>query len=139
MDKEDSLGYLFSKSSKHYKRAVNQMLEKYDLTLTQCGVIRILLHSGELTQAEIANVYSADKSTIGSVIEKLREKEFVDKKISQKDKRAYAVSITPKAKNIIEEIDQLSEDMAIRALEGLSQEEIQHFYKALDTIIRNLS
>ena len=139
MDKQEALGYLFSISSRFYKRAVDQALEKYDLTTSQCAVVRMLLHQGEMTQAEIADQFSSDRATIGSVIMKLHKKKFLKKTLSNSDRRAYVISLTPKAREIADEIEQISEAVAKKALGGLSEDEIKHLYKALNQIICNLS
>lgn len=139
MRKTQVFAYLFSTSSRHYKRAVNQELQKLDLTISQCGVIRALLHAGELTQAEIADIFSSDRATIGSVIEKLKEKEFLEKKVSSKDRRAYVIRLTPKARELADEIERISDGLAEKALSGLSDEEKLIFIKGLNTIIQNLS
>lgn len=139
MKKENVLGYMFSVSSKNYKRVINQELEKYDLTITQCGVIRTLHYAGELTQAEIADIYASDRATIGLVIQKLQEKGYLEKKLSDNDRRAYVVSLTPKAREIAGEIEKVSIDIEKKAMEGLSQEEIQIFFKVLNQININLN
>lgn len=139
MQQKEALGYLFNISSRFYRRAVDQALEKYDLTASQCAVVRMLLHQGEMTQAEIADQFSSDRATIGSVIMKLHEKKFLKKTLSDSDRRAYVVSLTPKARKIADEIDRISEDVAKKALGGLSKDEIQHLYKVLNQIICNLS
>lgn len=139
MKKENIMGYLFSLSSRCYRKAINQELDKYDLTITQCGVIRILCYAGELTQAEIADLYASDRATIGSVIQKLEEKNYLERRPSKSDRRAYVVTLTPKAKEIAEEIEKVSTEIEKKALAGLSQIESEHFYKAMNTIIKNLS
>lgn len=136
--RKDALGYLFGTSSKYYKRAVNKEMEKYDLTAVQCGVIRILLHEGELSQAEIADIFASDRATIGTVIQKLEEKHFIEKKLSISDRRSYVVSLTSKSREIAGVIDKASEKVTEKTLKGLTEEEKKTFYKVLDTIIRNL-
>lgn len=138
LKKEDIFAFMFSTSSRYFKRAVNQELEKYDLTHTQCGVIRMLLHEEELSQAEIADRFLSDRATIGSVIQKLQDKEFIDKKLSDKDKRSYVVSLKPKARELAGEIDQVSEKVTKKALEGLSKEEIGQLLQMLNKIVDNL-
>jgi DNA-binding MarR family transcriptional regulator len=139
MKKENVLGYMFSRGSRCYKKAVSQEMEKFDLTTVQCGIIRILKNYGTMTQAEIAEAYASDRATIGSVIQKLQEKNYLEKKLSGNDRRAYVVSLTPKARKIADEMEEISDSIEKKALEGLKQEEIQTFYKVLDTIYKNLN
>jgi len=138
MEKENIMGYLFSRSSRSYKKAINQALEKHNLTTVQCGVIRTLKHNGSLTQAEIAEIFSSDRATIGSVIQKLLDKDYLNKELSNTDKRAYIVSLTPKAIKIADEIEEISAMIEQKALAGLSKEEIEMFYKTLNRIVVNL-
>lgn len=139
MDREKVLGYMFSQCSRNYKKAINQALETYNLTTVQCGVIRILKHIKSATQAEIADLYSSDRATMGTVIQKLMDKGYLKKELSTDDKRAYVVSLTPKAMEIAEEIEKISNDIEQKALQGLKQKEIDQFYKVLAHINKNLN
>lgn len=138
MEKQKIMGYMFSRCSRSYKRAINQALEKYNLTIVQCGIIRTLKHSGKLSQAEIAEIYSSDKATIGSVIKILMEKDYLQKEQSKSDKRAYVVSLTPKADSIADEIEEISKEIERQALQGLCDDEINVFYRVMSKIIENL-
>jgi len=139
MNEQKVLGYMFSLCSRTYKKAINQKLEKYNLTTVQCGVLRILKHRGELTQVEIAEIYASDKATIGCVIQKLMEKGYLKKEQNHIDKRAFVVLLTPKALKVADEIEQISDEVEKRALKGLTTQEIDQFYRVLGQINRNLN
>lgn len=139
MKKEDVMGYLFSVSSRYYKKAMNHEMEKYEVTTAHCAVIRVLHGAGDSSQAEIAEHLRSDRATIGTVIDKLTQKGLVQKLVDSKDKRANLISLTPKAREIAPKIQAASEAVSARALQGFTPEEKAAFFNALAKIVANLS
>lgn len=80
-----------------------------------------------------------DRSTAGTVIFKLNEKEYVKKNLASDDRRSYVVRLTPKAKDIIENIEKKAEDLSALVLIGSGEDEINVLFRSLKKIISNLS
>lgn len=63
----------------------------------------------------------------------------IEKSVNKNDKRVNVVSLTPKAKNLIKDMETMADDVTKKALEGLNDNDIQNLYKCLNQIINNLS
>lgn len=136
---QQMLGYLLNTSGKLSKRIFDNNLSKYNITTSQWAVLKLLDTKEELTQTEIAKELLGDKATVGDVILRLCEKNYIEKSINKFDKRMYVVRLTPKAKNVIEDIEIMANDLSSKALAGLNEQDIQILYKSLNQIINNLS
>lgn len=139
MKRQETLAYLLSTSSRFFKRTVNKRLKEYGITISQCAILRLLYHEGEMSQAAIADKLEGDRATIGSVIAILCEKQYLQKSLDEKDNRAYLIGLTPESKKVMDGIENMSSDITKETLNGLSEDEVKIFYKVLNKIIKNLS
>ena len=92
-----------------------------------------------MTQTEIARTLSGDKATAGDVILRLSEKDYINKSINVRDKRSYSVSLTPKAKELIKDMERMASEVTLKALYGMADTDMQILNKSLQQIINNLS
>lgn len=139
MEIQEILGYLLNSSSKLIKRTMDSYLDKYDITTSQWAILKLLDSKKQLTQTQIARELMGDRATAGDVIQRLCEKGYIEKSIDKNDRRVYVVSLTPKANNVIVDIEGMASVVTKKALEGLTESEEQSLYKSLKHIINNLS
>ena len=139
MEIQQILGYLLNTSSKLIKRTMDNNLNEYNITTSQWAVLKLLDTKIQLTQTQIAKELLGDKATAGDIILRLFEKNYVEKSIDKNDKRMYVVSLTPKAKNLINDMEKKAIEVTNKALEGLDYNDIQILNKSLNQIINNLS
>ena len=138
MEIQEVLGYMLGTSSKLIKRTMENYLRKYDITTSQWAVLKLLDTRIPLTQSQIANELLGDKATIGEVIQRLYEKDYIEKSFSKNDRRAYLISLTPKAKNAVKDIERMVNEVTEKAIKGFTEDDIQLLYKFLNQIIDNL-
>ncbi len=139
MEIQQILGYLLNTAARMIKRAMDDNLSKYNITTSQWAVLKLLDSKPGLTQTEIARALSADKATAGEVILRLSEKDYLKKSVNERDKRSYSVSLTPKAKELIKDMERMASDVTMKALYGMEDTDIQNLNKSLQQIIKNLS
>ncbi len=135
---QQSFGYLVNLCARLIKRRLDGELQRYDITSTQWGVLKLLSQEDNLSQAEIAERANVDRATMGAVIDKLITKGHVEKELSRKDRRSYIVRILPSAVKGVEEVAALAEDINSLALRGLSEDQAEIFAKCLRIVISNL-
>lgn len=139
MNIQESLGYLLNTSAKLIKRTMDNELEKYHITTSQWSVMKLLDTRKELTQTQIANELLGDRATAGEIILKLYEKNYIEKTLDKNDKRTYLVSLTPKTKTIIRDMEIMTNKIIKKALQDFDENDTQILYKSLYKIIDNLS
>lgn len=139
MNIQESLGYLLNTSAKLIKRTMDNELEKYHITTSQWSVMKLLDTRKELTQTQIANELLGDRATAGEIILKLYEKNYIEKTLDKNDRRTYLVSLTPKTKTIIRDMEIMTNEIIKKALKDFNENDTQILYKSLYQIIDNLS
>lgn len=135
----DSLGYQLNLCAKLIKRKMDKRIEQFSLTTTQWAVLSLLNEKGMLSQAQISDELQSDRATVGNVIFTLIDKSYIEKEIDKKDRRSYQVDITDLAKNIINEIEEHSNQLINHALTDFTETEKNIFFSNLNKIIINLS
>jgi DNA-binding MarR family transcriptional regulator len=89
-----------------------RMMKKYGLTLPQFNILRIL--RGQYPKSTTVNDLidrMLDKSSNASrIVEKLRAKKLVERKVSELDRRAVDVSITQSGLNLLTLIDKVEQE-----------------------------
>jgi DNA-binding MarR family transcriptional regulator len=138
MEIQEILGYMLNTSSKLIKRTMENYLCKYDITTSQWAVLKLLDTRIQLTQSQIANELLGDKATVGEIILRLYEKDCIEKSFSKNDRRACLISLTPKAKNAVKDIEGMVSEVTEKAIKGLTEDDVQLLYKFLKQIIGNL-
>jgi DNA-binding MarR family transcriptional regulator len=139
MEIQGILGYMLNVCARLIKREMDSHLESYNITTAQWAVLKLLDTKEQLTQTEIASELSGDKATAGEVIFRLCEKKYLEKKQDTRDRRAYVVTLTPKAKDMVKDIEKMADEVTEKALKDLNNEDMQVLYKSLNKIIINLS
>ena len=113
-------------------------MKEYDVTIPQWTVLKLLSVEDNLMQVEIANKIVSDIATVGSVIDRLVQKGYVQKLRTKKDRRAFCVSITEKGNKISNTIEEKALICNETALSGFSQKEIRELFDYLNRVSCNL-
>ena len=90
------------------------------------------------TAANISQMLDMDKPTISAVINRLIEKDYIEKRPHPTDGRAWVLSLTDRYKENSIFMEQKSEEVINLAVCGLNEEEVMYFNKTLNKIIGNL-
>lgn len=98
--------------------------ESYPIGSGQIMFLVNLYQNDGINQEELAEILSIDKGTTARAIKKLEEEGFIRREKDEKDKRAYKVYITNKAKDIKDEVYTILREWEEILLCNLSKEEI---------------
>ena len=128
--------------SKLIKNKMNKELEDYKITSIQFSVLKFIeMHndeSGFNTAANISQMLDMDKPTISAVINRLIEKDYIEKRPHPTDGRAWVLSLTDRYKENSSSMEEKSEEVINLAVCGLNEEEVMYFNRTLSKIIGNL-
>ena len=112
-----------------------KLLKKYGLTPQQFNVLRILRgQHPNIANIKLIRERMLDKMSDASrIVEKLRSKNFLQREISEEDRRACNVTITEKGMNLLAEIDK--EDVTfVKLFNHLKPAEIKQLNELLDAL-----
>ncbi len=79
-------------------------LEASGLTISQFGVLEVLLHKGDLTARDLSEKILKTKGNLTMVIDNLQKKGLVERLPCLKDRRKTYISLTPEGRNLIQDI-----------------------------------
>ena len=112
-------GYLFRRMQQIAVAIFVEECKAFDLTPVQyAALIAIHTHPG-IDATRLSAVIAFDRSTLGSVIERLQAKEFVERKPAPEDKRIKLLYLTKAGVAILREIIPAVERAQARMLEPL--------------------
>lgn len=112
-------GYLFRRMQQIAVSIFMEECKAFDLTPVQyAALIAIHTHPG-IDATRLSAVIAFDRSTLGSVIERLQAKDFVERRPAPEDKRIKLLYLTKQGAAILREIIPVVERAQARMLEPL--------------------
>jgi MarR family 2-MHQ and catechol resistance regulon transcriptional repressor len=96
---------------------------KYDLTLSQFGVMEALRHKGDLTVGQVKDAILSSDGTIPVVVKNLEKLGYINRSGDPKDKRRSILSLTDSGKALIDEVYPENMEMIHKELSVWSEEE----------------
>jgi len=131
----DQVGYLLSKAHLRVHVRANEALEPLGLTVKHYGLLTLLIHDGTISQGRLGEVMRIDRTTMVALIDDLERAGHVDRIRNPEDRRAYALSATPKGKRVQRSAATLMKRVYDETLSPLSQGERRELQRMLRAII----
>lgn len=113
-----------------------QYLSKHNLTFNQFKVLEVLYHVGDLNVGSITKLTMSTPGNITVVVKNLKRDEWITSIKDPNDSRASILSITQKGKDIIEEVFPNHAKNLTKALEVLSDDELDTLYDLLNKVYK---
>lgn len=79
---------------------IDKELKKYHIGSGQSIFLNALLRKDGISQEELSHILMIDKATTARALAKLEKEGYVQRKIDPKDRRAYRIFVTDKAKEM---------------------------------------
>ncbi|WP_025898914.1 MarR family winged helix-turn-helix transcriptional regulator [Sneathiella glossodoripedis] len=105
--------------------------EQFDLTIHEWRVVAIIGEQPGLTARQVSDLASLDKVSISRAIERLEKSGRIQRKVTPKDRRAYALHLTDKGHDVLERIIPLAQDFERNLLSSLDQQDLAKLLEIL--------
>lgn len=137
---DKSTGYLNHVTALLLKRELLECLKKskIDVTPEQWAVLNRLTEKEGLTQKELAKIAFKDTANVTRIIDKLQEKNLVERREKQGDRRTWIIHVTDQGKRIRDLIEPLALQVLEKASKNIAPEDIQLYNEVAKKIIANL-
>lgn len=111
----------------------HEVFKAYGVTVQQYNILRILRgqHPDPVTVNQLKERMLDKMSDVSRLVERLRVKELLDRKICPDDRRRAEVTITQKGLNLLKELD-LKEETITASLSNISENEAKKVNDLLD-------
>ncbi|GKS15001.1 MarR family transcriptional regulator [Paenibacillus chitinolyticus] len=122
------------KLNNYYQKVVNP----FDITVEQWEILVVLWEKEGITQKELADRLHKDQTNVARMLFKLEKKGFIYRVVHETDRRSLRVYITPKGRDIEDEILTPSTEAYNKTIKGLSEEEVETFRRILTVMYNNV-
>lgn len=137
-DAERNFGLLVHDVSRLMKLEFDRRGRELGLTRSQWWALRALSFREGCTQSELAELMDVEKPTLGRIIDRLEEKDWVVRRPDPGDRRARRLYLTDKVQGLMAELRAISAGVRADAIAGLDAEERERFIDMLGRIKGNL-
>lgn len=131
MDSLDMAGHLIRRLHQLSTQVFVQRTQAagYDLTPIQFAALDAIHNHPGTDQATVAELIAYDRATIGGVIERLEQKGWVDRVVSERDRRARELSLTPEGQRTFNALVPVVRDLQDEILQSLNAADRARFLK----------
>lgn len=138
METLDMAGHLIRRLHQQSSQVFVQRVQAagYDLTPVQFAALDAIHAHPATDQARIAEVIACDRATIGGVIDRLEQKGWVRRVVSERDRRAREVSLTTQGERVRTALLPIVRDLQDDILEPLSEADRARFLKLARQVVR---
>lgn len=138
-DPPEHVGYLIGDVSRMLRTVYDRAVEPLGLTRAQWRVLSRLNRIEGCTQTELAAVLEIEKPTLGRLLDRLEEKEWIERRPDETDGRTKRLFITQSAQPVLKEMYSLADEVLDGAIAGLSPSESKALEKSLIQVKDNLT
>jgi MarR family transcriptional regulator, transcriptional regulator for hemolysin len=116
----------------------DQEVRRLGMTRAQWAVLgRIERHEG-LKQSEIAEMLDLQPISLTRLLDRLCENKLIERRPDPQDRRAWRLYLTPAARPLMDQLDELGSELSETILAGISPQQIETLLTDLDRIRDNL-
>lgn len=125
-------------SMRKYKAEIPEGKELFNLTITQLHYLHTIKKLGHPTITELAEVFGVQKSTVTVALNRLLQRNFIEKTPSATDLRVIHVSLSVKGQELIEIEDKGYYHFASQMTDVLNNEEREQFIGLLGKVVHHI-
>jgi DNA-binding MarR family transcriptional regulator len=131
MDSLDMAGHLIRRLHQQSTQVFVQRTQAagFDLTPVQFAALDAIHSHPATDQARVAEMIAYDRATIGGVIERLEQKGWIRRVVSERDRRARELSLTAKGERVRSALLPIVRDLQNEILQSLSSADRASFLK----------
>jgi MarR family transcriptional regulator for hemolysin len=138
-DFDSSIGYWICVTSHIYQRRLDKELAPHGITFRQFQVLGWLVHSGELSQADLAERMTIEPPTLVGILDRMQSQGLIERAASETDRRCKRVRISPDATPVWNRVVDCLNQVRDQATKGMTIEEIATLRRLLRQVQENLT
>ena len=102
--------------------------------VNQYKTLILLADKGPATISQIADINGCNDSSINKVLDRLEQKNLIEKARSVHDRREVICELAPEGRKVVERIDHVVRERVLPAAETWSLEQLEAFVESLESI-----
>ena len=141
MDRSDldrNFGFLIHDVARLMKTAFDRRGRELGLTRSQWYVLTVIYAHEGAPQAELADIMDMERPTLGKLLDRLEEKEWVERRPDPDDRRVKRVFLTDKVQSLMRALRGIAADVRADAIAGIDEAERDRLIETLISMKSNL-
>lgn len=114
-------------------------LKKYNISGHQIGYIAFVSQQPGISQETLAGLLRLNKASVAKGVRQLVENGYIERRPSQKDKRAYELYPTEKVQGLLEDANKVAQELETILVKGMSPDEQKLFKQLLEKASTNVA
>ncbi len=135
---QNHLGPMMQYCSQLLRQQLDRRLRQYDLTPAQARTLLYLSRHPQDRQRELGEYLRVEPSTVNGIVERLEQKQLLQRRADQEDGRCRRLFITEKGKRQLEEMEQILLQAERQSRKDFTPQEEKLLGEFLLRMIRNL-
>jgi DNA-binding MarR family transcriptional regulator len=135
---EEFLPYLINRAGIKTGQSFGQDLRTFGLTLTDWRILIALSQAADQRLLELSEIVVTDVSTLSRQVVALQRSGFILRKRDRTDGRALRLTLSAKARNLLQKIIPIAQMHALVAVRGISDQDLATLRRCAETIYENL-
>lgn len=138
MNSHDMAGHLIRRLHQQSTQVFSQRTQAagFDLTPVQFAALDAIQANPATDQATVAEMIAYDRATIGGVIDRLEQKGWVKRVVSERDRRARELSLSPEGARIHAALLPIVQELQNDILQPLNEDEQAAFLALASRVVR---
>ncbi len=136
---QDPLGLLLSRTYLAYKKKASHLLQDYNITPEQFGVLNNLVVHVGISQKALAELFSKDQTSIGKTIDRLENKKLITRTVDPADRRAVLLHLTTQGQELVAHTQPIMKEVDDEINALLPPEQVQQFIATINQLFNHLS
>ncbi len=137
-DINEQLTYLVYVMQKRMRRRMAKALEKYDVTLEQFVVLYNLVNEDGINQKKLSGRVDKDQATLARILDILESRGYVERRTTEKDRRAFLVFITESGRAKVRETARRLGTVHEEIINGIPEGKVDEFIDLIKQMNTNL-
>jgi DNA-binding MarR family transcriptional regulator len=131
---------LLTKAYRIIRATAYDCLEKHDINATQWSILGLVLEAKSgITLTDVAMTIGVKKPLVTLLVDKMEEKDLIERKINKEDSRSKLLFLRPPGKQLIRKMEAEIQENFAPLFEGVSDKSFEVYTHVLETVIKNES
>ena len=130
------LSFLLNQAAYAFEAKLAEALATHGLSVREYCVLW-KAEEAERTQQEIAELAGLDKSTLVLTLDRLEERGLVERRVSDVDRRARVVAVTPRGSGAYREAQRAYDEVTVATLRHLGAKGMHAFVSGLQGLVES--
>jgi MarR family transcriptional regulator for hemolysin len=124
-------GLVQSRAYRALNKAYAECLAVHSLSMTQWGLLGLLMHRERVTHVEISTIFDVTPTMATKLVTSLEKQGWVERQVHHSDSRVKEVSLTPSGRTLVRSIEPKLRTKMGELLKGVSRKDMAAYLGVL--------